>query len=108
MLPTYNEAGNLARLLAGLEDVAPQLRVLVVDDDSPDGTGRIADDHAGETRALRVIHRRGSGDSEPRTSRAPPGPGGRAPTRCSPWTVISPTTPARSRISSRPSRRPTS
>lgn len=59
VLPTYNESGNLARLLGALREVGPSLHVLVVDDDSPDGTGRIADEHAARDPALRVLHRRG-------------------------------------------------
>jgi dolichol-phosphate mannosyltransferase len=59
VLPTYNEAGNLERLLVALRGAAPDLHVLVVDDDSPDGTGRIADDHARLYPTLRVLHRRG-------------------------------------------------
>ncbi len=41
MIPTYNEAGNIAPLVAEVLTHAPQARVLVVDDRSPDGTGRI-------------------------------------------------------------------
>jgi dolichol-phosphate mannosyltransferase len=61
VLPTYNEAPNLAAMVEALfAQPLPGLRVLVVDDASPDGTGRIADelaaDHPG---CLNVIHRRG-------------------------------------------------
>ena len=59
VLPTYNEAGNLGRLLGDLREVVPRLRVLVVDDDSPDGTGQIADDRAARDATVRVLHRRG-------------------------------------------------
>lgn len=58
VLPTYNEAGNLARLLDDLARIEA-LRVLVVDDDSPDGTGRIAEEHAASSDAVRVLHRHG-------------------------------------------------
>ncbi|HEV8099306.1 MAG TPA: glycosyltransferase, partial [Gaiellaceae bacterium] len=54
-LPTYNERENLepmVRALAG-EDVS----VLVIDDNSPDGTGEIADRLAGELEAVEVLHR---------------------------------------------------
>jgi dolichol-phosphate mannosyltransferase len=42
--PTYNEAENLPKLVSALFSLSLDLRVLVVDDDSPDGTGRIADE----------------------------------------------------------------
>ena len=60
VLPTYNEAENIERLVAA---VLPQLastgdhRVLVVDDDSPDGTGRIADSLAAAHDSVEVLHR---------------------------------------------------
>ena len=59
VLPTYHEAGNLARLLGDLREVAPGVHLLVVDDDSPDGTGRIAEGCALRDPALRVLHRGG-------------------------------------------------
>lgn len=61
VLPTYNEAENIRPLTAELWSLPlDDLRVLIVDDDSPDGTGRLADDLAAHNPArLRVIHRRG-------------------------------------------------
>jgi len=59
ILPTYNEAGNLGRLLDDLARI-PALRVLVVDDGSPDGTGKIADERAARSESVRVLHRRGA------------------------------------------------
>ena len=44
--PTYNEAENLPKLVSALFSLPLDLRVLVVDDNSPDGTGRIADELA--------------------------------------------------------------
>jgi dolichol-phosphate mannosyltransferase len=58
VLPTYNEAGNLGRLLDDLARITA-LRVLVVDDDSPDGTGKIAEERAAASDSVRVLHRRG-------------------------------------------------
>ena len=49
MVPTYDEADNLAELIAMLRKAVPGIRVLVVDDDSPDGTAEVA-------RALAVEH----------------------------------------------------
>jgi dolichol-phosphate mannosyltransferase len=64
VIPTYNEAENLEPLvrqaLAQLEQTAPdQHRILVVDDDSPDGTGRIAEQLADAHAAVDVLHRPG-------------------------------------------------
>jgi dolichol-phosphate mannosyltransferase len=47
VLPTYNEAENLERFVRAVLAAAPGLTVLVVDDNSPDGTGDIADRLAG-------------------------------------------------------------
>ena len=58
VLPTYNERNNLARLVGLLLEVRPDLGVVVVDDASPDGTGRIADQLNRENPArVQVIHR---------------------------------------------------
>jgi dolichol-phosphate mannosyltransferase len=60
VLPTYNEAENLPKLVSALFMLPLNLHVLVVDDDSPDGTGRIAD-ALSETHPGRVsvLHRAG-------------------------------------------------
>lgn len=57
--PTYNEAENLPELVSALFALPLDLRVLVVDDNSPDGTGRIADDLAAENNRIQVLHRPG-------------------------------------------------
>ena len=58
-LPTYNERENLEPMIAALDSVldASQDRVLVIDDDSPDGTGEIADRLAAEHSWVSVLHR---------------------------------------------------
>ncbi len=59
VVPTYNELANLPVLTAGLME-QPNLRLLVVDDQSPDGTGRLADQLASEhSGRIRVLHRTG-------------------------------------------------
>ncbi len=58
-LATYNEAGNLERLIGEIHAFAPQADVLVVDDNSPDGTGMLADELAAKDTRVRVIHREG-------------------------------------------------
>jgi dolichol-phosphate mannosyltransferase len=58
ILPTYNEAENLERIVgAVLEQLPDAAKVLVVDDNSPDGTGEIADRLAAENERIRVLHR---------------------------------------------------
>jgi dolichol-phosphate mannosyltransferase len=54
-LPTYNERENLEPMLRALEPLG--VRVLVIDDNSPDGTGEIADRLAGELDFVSVLHR---------------------------------------------------
>jgi dolichol-phosphate mannosyltransferase len=54
-LPTYNERENLEAMLRALGD--KNVRVLVIDDSSPDGTGELADRLAGELEFVDVLHR---------------------------------------------------
>ncbi|MCA9093211.1 MAG: polyprenol monophosphomannose synthase [Planctomycetaceae bacterium] len=58
-LCTYNEAENLPLLVPRILDTVPQAHVLVVDDNSPDGTGRIADEMAAKDPRVKVLHRTG-------------------------------------------------
>lgn len=57
IVPTYNEASSIRPILARIRSAVPDADVLVVDDDSPDGTGRIADDIAAADPRVRVLHR---------------------------------------------------
>jgi dolichol-phosphate mannosyltransferase len=58
ILPTYNEAENLERIVvAVLEHLPPSRRVLIVDDNSPDGTGEIADRLVEGEESIEVLHR---------------------------------------------------
>lgn len=61
ILPTYNEAVNIEpfvhAVLPELAEAAPEHRILIVDDNSPDGTGRIADQLAQKLEAVEVLHR---------------------------------------------------
>jgi dolichol-phosphate mannosyltransferase len=59
VLPTYNESENIARLLTQLRTVLPDGRLYVVDDNSPDGTGDIAERCARELGGIEVLHRPG-------------------------------------------------
>ncbi len=58
ILPTYNEADNLRPMTERLLAMKPTLEVLVVDDNSPDGTGDIADGLAQSDERVKVLHRR--------------------------------------------------
>ena len=58
ILPTYNEADNIEAFVAAAREHLPaSRRILVVDDSSPDGTGRIADRLAAEHADVEVLHR---------------------------------------------------
>ena len=58
-LATYNESGNLRDLVAEIRHHAPHAHVLVIDDNSPDGTGAIADELKATLPDIHVIHRSG-------------------------------------------------
>lgn len=57
VLPTYNEAANIATLLTAIRDSAPDARILVIDDSSPDGTGDLARATGATVGGVEVISR---------------------------------------------------
>ena len=57
--PTYNEKDNLPVFLEAVRKALPEADVMVVDDNSPDGTGAIADAFAAKDSQVRVMHRAG-------------------------------------------------
>ena len=59
VIPTYNEAPNLLHIVPQVLAQDPRLEVLVVDDNSPDGTGRMADELAAANPRVHVLHREG-------------------------------------------------
>jgi dolichol-phosphate mannosyltransferase len=59
VIPTYNEAINLPQIVPIALAQDPRLDVLVVDDNSPDGTGKIADELARANPRIHTIHREG-------------------------------------------------
>jgi len=59
IVPTYNERDNLPRMTAKLLSLPAGVDVLVVDDNSPDGTGKIADELTANSPQLHVLHRAG-------------------------------------------------
>lgn len=58
-LATYNEKENLAPLVQEILDQVPTAHILIIDDNSPDGTGELADEMASQNPAIHVIHRSG-------------------------------------------------
>lgn len=59
IIPTYNEADNLPVIVGRVRASVPEADVLVVDDNSPDGTGAIADGLAASDGQIHVLHRQG-------------------------------------------------
>jgi len=59
IMPTYNERDNLALVAEKVLAVEPGLWLTIVDDNSPDGTGQLADELAARYERVRVIHRPG-------------------------------------------------
>lgn len=57
IIPTYNEAENIERLILDIFKIASDFNILVIDDNSPDGTGRIIDRLNNEDKKINVIHR---------------------------------------------------
>lgn len=57
VIPTYDERENIGPIVARLHAAVPTADVLVVDDDSPDGTGRLADEMAAADPRITVLHR---------------------------------------------------
>lgn len=59
VIPTYNERDNIVRLSAEILAQHPDLHILFVDDNSPDGTGKLAEELAAGNERVNVIHRSG-------------------------------------------------
>jgi dolichol-phosphate mannosyltransferase len=57
VIPTYNERASLPAVLRRLHDAVPDAHTLIVDDNSPDGTGVLADELAAADSRLHVLHR---------------------------------------------------
>ncbi|MFJ3488448.1 polyprenol monophosphomannose synthase [Leifsonia aquatica] len=60
-MPTFDERENLASIARRLRQAAPDVDLLVVDDNSPDGTGALADELALADASISVLHRPGKG-----------------------------------------------
>ena len=57
VVPTYQEAENIVAFLTAVREAMPNSGILVVDDDSPDGTGELADKVAADLADVHVLHR---------------------------------------------------
>ncbi|MGE5692183.1 MAG: glycosyltransferase, partial [Candidatus Zixiibacteriota bacterium] len=57
IIPTYNEKENIEKIVPAVLAADPSLSVLIVDDNSPDGTGQIADRMASQNNRIFVLHR---------------------------------------------------
>lgn len=57
VIPTYNERDNIEEIVERLATAEPDAHVLIVDDGSPDGTGKIADSMAAADDRIQVLHR---------------------------------------------------
>jgi dolichol-phosphate mannosyltransferase len=57
LIPTYNERENISRIVSRLRAAVPEADVLVLDDNSPDGTGAVADQLAADDAQVRALHR---------------------------------------------------
>lgn len=57
IVPTYNEADNIQALVESILELPENLQVIIVDDNSPDGTGQLADNLARAFSTVQVIHR---------------------------------------------------
>lgn len=59
IIPTYNEAENIKPIVARVRAAVPEVDILVADDNSPDGTGKLADELAAADQQVHVLHRKG-------------------------------------------------
>lgn len=57
LMPTYNEIGQLANSVAAIAAQNLDVGILIIDDNSPDGTGQLADQLAAESQKIEVLHR---------------------------------------------------
>jgi dolichol-phosphate mannosyltransferase len=59
IIPTYNESENIARIISRTRNAVPDAHILIADDNSPDGTGELADEIAATDDHVHVMHRLG-------------------------------------------------
>src|SRR6186997_2423117 len=59
IIPTYNESENITRIVSRTRKAVPDAHILIADDNSPDGTGKLADEIAASDDHVHVMHRLG-------------------------------------------------
>ena len=59
LIPTYNEKDNIAALIAKISEQKLNFDILIIDDNSPDGTGQLAEEIAKKNSQVKVLHRKG-------------------------------------------------
>nr|WSX52913.1 polyprenol monophosphomannose synthase [Streptomyces sp. NBC_00974] len=59
IIPTYDEAENIGLIVGRVRAAVPEAHILVADDNSPDGTGKLADELAAQDGHVHVLHRKG-------------------------------------------------
>ena len=59
VIPTYNEKGNIEKITSAISEILPHAHIIIVDDNSPDGTGMIAEQLSRKNSCINVIHRKG-------------------------------------------------
>jgi dolichol-phosphate mannosyltransferase len=57
IVPTYNERESLPVIVSGIRQAEPEVHILIADDNSPDGTGEVADELAATDQQIKVLHR---------------------------------------------------
>lgn len=57
VIPTYNEVQHIEKLISQILHFQPELDILVVDDNSPDGTGKVVDELAKKSNKIKILHR---------------------------------------------------
>ncbi|MFH1245093.1 MAG: polyprenol monophosphomannose synthase [Candidatus Omnitrophota bacterium] len=57
IIPTYNEIANIEKLTEEIHSMLPEAHILIIDDNSPDGTGRLAEELARKDPRIKIIHR---------------------------------------------------
>lgn len=59
VIPTYNERENIQKMIHVLIELYPNINILIVDDNSPDGTGKFVEEKSKEDERIHVLHRAG-------------------------------------------------
>ncbi|MBI2579561.1 MAG: polyprenol monophosphomannose synthase [Candidatus Aenigmarchaeota archaeon] len=58
ILPTYNEAENIENVVKNIRKTGAEVNILIIDDNSPDGTGKLADIISKKYKSVSVVHRK--------------------------------------------------